>query len=133
MAQLIGAAHTDLPKCTAPHDLIEQGAENGPIYGLGGAHPSHGGSGGTYCPQFPVLGVDAVTGARYVVGGYFVPTGDYTGYYFIVNETVVTGGGALLFDWQGILQTYGDWPTAKFDTMPWPPPRTCIPSTLCHS
>ena len=79
-----------------------------------------GGSPFTYCPQFPVLGVDAVTGARYVVGGYYVPTGDYTGYFFIVNETVVTGGGALLFDWQGILQTYGDWPTAKFDTMPWP-------------
>jgi hypothetical protein len=79
-----------------------------------------GGSPLTYCPQFPVLGVDTVTGARYVVGGYYVPTGDYTGYYFIVNETVVTGGGALLFDWQGILQTYGNWPTAKLDTMPWP-------------
>jgi hypothetical protein len=79
-----------------------------------------GGSPFTYCPQFPVLGVDTVTGARYVLGGYYVPTGGYTGYYSIVNETVVTGGGALLFDWQGILQTYGDWPTAKFDTMPWP-------------
>jgi hypothetical protein len=79
-----------------------------------------GGSPFTYCPQFPVLGVDTVTGARYVLGGYYVPTGDYTGYYFIVNETVVTGGGALLFDWQGILQTYGNWPTAKLDTMPWP-------------
>ena len=77
-----------------------------------------------YCPRFPVLGVDTITGTRYVVGGNFVPTGKDTGYYLIVSETVVSGGGALLFDWQGILRTYGssylDWPTAKFDTMPWP-------------
>ena len=74
----------------------------------------------TYCPQFPVLGVDTMTGARYAVGGYFVQTSETTGYYFVVSETVFTGGGALMFDWQGILRTYGDWLTAKFDTMPWP-------------
>ncbi len=43
-----------------------------------------------------------------------------TGYYFLVFERVVTGIVALLFDWQGILQTYGGQSSLQLDTIPWP-------------